>query len=222
MPLSGYLRDPRFKPLTSSVPAGKYIFKQGDRGRTMFIVVNGTVQLLDKEGNDEVVVANLVNGQFFGEKALYEEASFFRAYSAKAKTFTTVVEFSKQSLPLIEQIIPDLTVRVFQVAEMRLDKCNALLRILRPFSEAERIKRAIQFFSTFAGKAFSDGKQKGMEIQVLPDDIRRITNVEANRVEEYLNDLIARKQLIKISTGYVVPEGVNGSDAEVKSIHPRD
>jgi CRP-like cAMP-binding protein len=49
---------------------GTVLFREGDLGRDMFIVLQGKVQVRKRVGSTETVLAELSAGEFFGEMAL--------------------------------------------------------------------------------------------------------------------------------------------------------
>ena len=51
-------------------PKGTVLFREGELGRDMFIIQTGKVQVRKKVGTTEKVLAELSDGEFFGEMAL--------------------------------------------------------------------------------------------------------------------------------------------------------
>jgi len=51
-------------------PKGTVLFQEGDRGQEMFIIQKGRVKVRKKVGPEEKVLAELSDGEFFGEMAL--------------------------------------------------------------------------------------------------------------------------------------------------------
>jgi CRP/FNR family cyclic AMP-dependent transcriptional regulator len=51
-------------------PRGTLLFHEGDPGREMFIIQKGKVQVRKKVGAGEKILADLGEGEFFGEMAL--------------------------------------------------------------------------------------------------------------------------------------------------------
>ncbi len=51
-------------------PPGSILCQEGDAGREMFIIQKGKVQIRKKIGEKEKVIAELGEGEFFGEMAL--------------------------------------------------------------------------------------------------------------------------------------------------------
>ena len=52
---------------------GDVIYSQGDRGDCMYVIHGGSVEVLRREGEDEFLLAVLGEGDFFGERALFDE-----------------------------------------------------------------------------------------------------------------------------------------------------
>ncbi|MBU1209403.1 MAG: cyclic nucleotide-binding domain-containing protein, partial [Proteobacteria bacterium] len=48
-------------------PKGTVLFREGELGRDMFIIQKGKVQVRKKVGTTEKVLAELSDGEFFGE-----------------------------------------------------------------------------------------------------------------------------------------------------------
>jgi CRP/FNR family cyclic AMP-dependent transcriptional regulator len=53
-----------------SFPRGTILFREGDLGREMFIIQQGKVQVRKRVGTREEILAELSQGEFFGEMAL--------------------------------------------------------------------------------------------------------------------------------------------------------
>ncbi len=71
-------------------PAGHIIFEQDDPGSRMYIIKKGNVRIFRRVQGEEVVLAHLGAGEFFGEMALLEELP--RSASAIAEKTTLAVE----------------------------------------------------------------------------------------------------------------------------------
>jgi CRP/FNR family transcriptional regulator, cyclic AMP receptor protein len=62
------------KDITREFKKGDVIIQDGDLGREMFIIKSGSVDVIKRDDNKEVVLATLERGDFFGEMAMLEEA----------------------------------------------------------------------------------------------------------------------------------------------------
>ncbi|GAB4340365.1 MAG: cyclic nucleotide-binding domain-containing protein [Calditrichia bacterium] len=74
--------------------AGELIFKQGDAGVGMYIIEKGVVAI--RLEPSEIVVAELADGEFFGELALLDDAP--RSASAVAQTDCKILGFFQPDL----------------------------------------------------------------------------------------------------------------------------
>lgn len=105
---------------------GQVIFREGDRGDSMFLIQSGAVQVTRMHEGREEVLALLEKGEFFGEMALVDQ----RPRSATVKTISRarLLSFSRDSL--ISRARQDATV-IFQLmhaVSMRITKTNRMLR----------------------------------------------------------------------------------------------
>ena len=75
--------------------AGEVIIEQGAQGSSMFLIVEGVVQVsLENDDSDEAVVGNLTIGEVFGEMSLLTGAR--RAATVTAKRPTVLFEINKE------------------------------------------------------------------------------------------------------------------------------
>ena len=58
--------------LVRKQPSGTVLFREGDRGQTMYVIRSGKVNISKRIGDSEITLAVLGPGEFFGEMALLE------------------------------------------------------------------------------------------------------------------------------------------------------
>ncbi|HLL52169.1 MAG TPA: cyclic nucleotide-binding domain-containing protein [Myxococcaceae bacterium] len=108
VPLFAHFDEDSLEKLTQRaeivvVPAGRYIFRQGDQSDEMYLLARGAAFILveGEGGEKEKVVDELSNGAIFGEIAML--AGERRSDSVRAATATTLVRIPKDVLmPLLE------------------------------------------------------------------------------------------------------------------------
>lgn len=104
--------------------AGELVFRQGEVGVGMYIIVKGRIEIfvtdpdpLQEEFRD-IYITQLIDGDFFGELSLVEENGR-RTASAVAREETTLIGFFKPDLLEILSRSPSTGVKiVFRLAEI--------------------------------------------------------------------------------------------------------
>lgn len=101
------------------IPAGETIFNEGDAGDAMYVVLEGTVEIVHKDRVIEKVEA----GSIFGEMALIDDQP--RSASAVAGTNLQIARVNQQRFEFLVQYSPFFAVEVMRIMARRLrDKIN--------------------------------------------------------------------------------------------------
>jgi CRP-like cAMP-binding protein len=91
--------------MISRLEGGKVIFRKGDIGHEMFIVLLGKIQIIDEMGENRKILAELGTGEIFGEMAMFEKRT--RSAYAVTKEPSQVLILSEDVLAkLLERKIP--------------------------------------------------------------------------------------------------------------------
>lgn len=196
-----YLDHPKLKNFVRKYSPGSYLFRQGEQGNTMAIIVDGIIWLVaEKEGQADHVAAVLERGHFIGERAVMGTTAHTRFFSAKAKTHSTVIELGLQDIDRIQQTAPDLMIdllrRMFLVAADRIDRANRLIRLLRSTDHAERLVELIVHFSQSSGRQVPEGT----EFVLTLDSLIYHLDMPLEHIEEAIAELV-RKKLIRKGVG---------------------
>jgi CRP-like cAMP-binding protein len=99
-------------------PAGATIFKEGDRGDTLYFVTNGAVEL--RVGGKPVHTVEA--GGFFGEMALLEDAP--RSASAHAIEDCRLMPVDRRKFEYLLQATPDFALEMMRTIANRLRSMN--------------------------------------------------------------------------------------------------
>lgn len=111
-----------------SFAAGDGVFRKGDVGSSMYIVLRGAVQIYlpgDKPDDPPVVLKDARTGEYFGELSLFDDKP--RSASVDATVETVLLELTREELA--EHLGRSQTAAMALLAEMaeRLRETNALL-----------------------------------------------------------------------------------------------
>ncbi|MEM7444419.1 MAG: cyclic nucleotide-binding domain-containing protein [Pseudomonadota bacterium] len=100
-------------------PAGSVIFKEGDRGDQMYVLISGKVRL--SHGNRTLETVG--DGGIFGEMALADPAP--RSATAVAETDCTAVPLDARRFQYMVQETPFFALQVMRIMASRLRAMNA-------------------------------------------------------------------------------------------------
>lgn len=138
-------------------PAGARLFRAGDAGDAMFLVQSGRVQikLSDTEG-DEVVLADLRSGEFFGELVLLDGRP--RSADAVVEEEATLAILSRSTFLSLIDRHPGAALEILSAMANRLRRTDELLRhrVARNANEEEAARatvadRAADLIANFGG-----------------------------------------------------------------------
>lgn len=110
------------------VPAGEYVFHEGDLGTEMFIVHRGRVEILKRVGDDssEAQLAVFEQGDFFGELSLLDDQP--RSASVRALEDTVLIAVSGSTFIQMLSENPEVAVRMMRKLSRRLRHTDRLLQ----------------------------------------------------------------------------------------------
>lgn len=97
---------------------GEIIIKQGSIGDCFYVIQKGIVEVVDESGENEKVVANLGETEFFGEMGIFEKD--VRSCTVRAKGEATILTMDKRSLYKSIQKDPSLAFRLLERMSNRL------------------------------------------------------------------------------------------------------
>jgi CRP-like cAMP-binding protein len=115
---------------------GEYIVRQGEPGNCMYEIQGGKVVVFRSEGADEIQLAELPKGEFFGEMAIFEHG--VRSASVRAVGEARVLTIDKKILLRRITQDPSLAFRILEKMSHRIRSLDAELAKLK-----SRSKRAM-------------------------------------------------------------------------------
>ncbi len=79
------------------LPAGDVIFAEGDLGDSLYVIVEGEVEILRKDsGGQQKVIATLAPPEFFGEMSLIDKED--RSATARVKSDCVLIQMTAENL----------------------------------------------------------------------------------------------------------------------------
>ena len=121
-----------------SIERGNTVFTEGDEGDSIYILVNGAIEVVGHATDGtEVVISHLKEGDFFGEFGFFSNSK--RKTSVKTLATTEVLELRKSDMGELIKKHPRISDVLFEFYKERVvDRLLALSETFRPINEADR------------------------------------------------------------------------------------
>ncbi|MBW1789626.1 MAG: cyclic nucleotide-binding domain-containing protein, partial [Deltaproteobacteria bacterium] len=102
--------------------AEKTVFREGDPGDTLYMIVDGEVSIIkehdDEEGCGEIELARIGSGDYFGEMALFEDVG--RSATIRTTRETRVLVLYKREFTEIVREYPEIAIHICRVLSQRI------------------------------------------------------------------------------------------------------
>jgi CRP/FNR family cyclic AMP-dependent transcriptional regulator len=190
---------------------GDILFKEGDKGKMMYLIREGKIKITKGTGEEERTLAVLKDGDFFGEMAIIDGSP--RSASAIAVTPTSLLVIDEETFkaklrenPLIEYVLGTLS--------RRLRTADEQIKMLTIKSEERRV---VAFIIT---KAKESGKtvDEGIEIPAFSYEVlAHITGIDENKVRNYVQKL-EQANLLRQKDDSIVIKGIEVLDEYLRYI----
>lgn len=107
---------------------GEVIVRQGELGDSMYVVQEGRVEVVQEKDGRDIKLAELEDGDFFGEMALFEKE--VRSATVRALGSVRILTVDKRTLLRRIHEDPSLAFRVIEKLCKRLRELNELYSII--------------------------------------------------------------------------------------------
>jgi CRP/FNR family cyclic AMP-dependent transcriptional regulator len=142
---------------TSTFPAGQQLFYKGDSGDAMYLIESGEIRIsIHDEDAKEVTLADLAQGDFFGEMALIDGRK--RSANAKVIEDARLAVLARPAFLGFVRANPDVALGMLGALSERLRRTDALLssRVSRNVNEEQQRRatmadRAADLIAEFGG-----------------------------------------------------------------------
>ena len=117
-------------------PKGTDIIKEGEKGETMYMIIEGDVSVIKgSPGGPEIVLDKIHAGDYFGEMALFED--LVRSATIRSDVDTRVLVLDKREFTEIVREYPLIALQICKVLSQRLRKLHERVRVYDDQPSAE-------------------------------------------------------------------------------------
>ncbi|HEX3253239.1 MAG TPA: DUF1003 domain-containing protein [Pyrinomonadaceae bacterium] len=142
---------------TRSVPQNTRLFRQGDKGDAMYLIESGRVRIsIRDDDKNEVILAELAQGDFFGEMAIIDGRQ--RSADARVIEDANFAVLSRDAFLAFVRTNPDVALEMLAALTDRLRRTDDLLRsrVSRNANDEEKARltladRAADLIAEFGG-----------------------------------------------------------------------
>jgi uncharacterized membrane protein len=162
VPLFGSLDDHAATELRAlltveDIPSGQQLFRKGDGGDAMYLIESGRIRIsITDQDAQEVTLADLAQGDFFGEMALIDGRK--RSADARVVEDARLAILSRPSFLTFVRANPDVALEMLGALSERLRRTDELLRsrVSRNVNEEQALRltvadRAADLIAEFGG-----------------------------------------------------------------------
>lgn len=129
---------------TRAFPAGATLFREGESGDEMFVIVSGRVRVTREVRGVEKVLTTLPAGEFFGEMALLNNRP--RSATATVEDDAELIVVGPADFDALIQHNREVAVRLVRRLSRRLEEANRDISILMFRDAASRVAYALRRF----------------------------------------------------------------------------
>ena len=112
---------------------GDVIFREGDKGETMYVIQSGNVKIAKNTKSGEVTLATLTSGDIFGEMSLFDRMP--RSATAVASGKATILSIDKKKLFTTISRDPTMVFKVLETMSHRIRMLDEELSRLKKTKE---------------------------------------------------------------------------------------
>ena len=110
---------------TVSVPAGQFVLREGDAGDSLYVVLDGELEVTKRQGGQEVLLSSYKPGQFFGEMALLEQAP--RSASVRTLRESHLLVIDRAAFQTLLSCSPSAPFKILRTVTSRLRSTESML-----------------------------------------------------------------------------------------------
>lgn len=181
------------KPFTKTYKKGSYLFHENDHSRELYIIQEGSVDIVHKSGSREILLANMSKGAVIGEMSLIDGKP--RSASARAATDVSVVLINADAFHEKIAGVPPWFVSIIRTTSQKIRNANERLEHIHDRNRALSIIVMLGRFFVCYGA--SSGVSPRLRLGSTRQRLIRIMGVTAERIVQVL-EFLASHGLIEL------------------------
>lgn len=153
--------SPKSGPGAVEFKEGETIFREGDLGTEMFIILDGKVEIYNELTDETQMLAILEKGDFFGEMSILDDLP--RAATVRALTDVKLLPINGSTFDQMLRANPEIAVRMMRKLSRRLRETDDLLKNMLGTGGGTRVRTPGEM-PALAQQAPGEGPEKLIHI----------------------------------------------------------
>lgn len=170
--------------LTRRYPAGAILFEENDPGSRMYVIRTGRVRIYRSAGENEMVLATLGPGDFFGEMALLENLP--RSANAQAIEMVELIEVDGATFEQMVLGNAEIAVRMMRKLASRVRELDTRMQNLLMDSD---VARAIEVLRWLSSRGKPEGDYSRLDASTVHIGIAAQAGISSTEVHTVLQRL---------------------------------
>ncbi len=196
-------QDNTFNKMKQTFPQHSVIFSEGERGHTMYVILDGEIEIRKRTGkNSYKILVTLKGGDFFGEMAIIENKP--RTATAVAKVPSTLITLDTDAFYTMVERSSDFAVKMIKTLSSRLRKADHLIEYILGSNDEKQVVSGIAAYV----KAHPDCDNGSGECKITLRDYLRWSSRNLGHPDEMVQQTIKRLIVRKIVKIYDPPERI--------------
>ncbi len=160
-------------------PPQTLVFKEGEKGNTMFIIHEGEIEIKKRSGRKEKNIAILTKGEFFGEMAMLTGKP--RSATAVTRSESILIEISQDQFENVIRSYPHVAIEILRKMAHRLWRTDQILENLLLGDRESQIINVILQLAREAG-----GEAPGVKVHLDLDELESRVAADAPLIKSIL------------------------------------
>jgi len=159
------VEDVLFQRLGKVFPPGTTLFRDGERGKEMFVIQSGKVEISKEIRGEKQVLATLDDGEFFGEMAILNNKP--RSATAITVDECKMLVIDPKTFEAMIKGNTEIAVRMIKKLSQRLEEADHQIESLMLKDSNSRIVHTLTRLAESMGKETPEGIRIGVNMQNL-------------------------------------------------------
>jgi len=193
------VEDVLFQRLGKVFPPGTVLFRDGERGKEMYVIQAGSVKITKEIRGEVQTLATLGDGEFFGEMAILNNKP--RSANAIVKDEAKMLVIDPKTFEAMIRGNTEIAVRMIKKLAQRLEEADHQIESLMLKDSNSRVVHTLSRLADSSGQQTADG----VRLQMTVTEVAGKCGLDTEPVKEIIGKIANAKLLVMDDEGITIP-----------------